>query len=417
MSDRIYARYWIETADPLDEAAATMAGEQSSGTFVQVPGETEELKARHAARVESIDELESADSPSLPGAKQGPVYRRAEVVLSWPLANLGPSLPNLVATVAGNLYELKPFSGLRLLDLTLPPAFAEKYPGPQFGVAGTRRLTGVEKLPLVGTIIKPSVGLSPEQTADLVDTLIEGGIDFVKDDELQADGPHCPFDARVDAVMQVVNRHADRTGKKAMIAFNLTGDLDEMQRRHDKVVAAGGTCIMVSLNSVGLPALVHLRRSCALPIHGHRNGWGMFSRCPALGMSYIAYQKLWRVAGVDHLHVNGLRNKFSESDASVIASARECLKPMFAPPAKGCEVMPVFSSGQWAAQAFDTYRLLGSTDLIYACGGGIMAHPSGVAAGVRSIRQAWEAAVAGESLEQAAAVNTELRQAVETFSK
>ena len=90
---------------------------------------------------------------------------------------------------------------------------------------------------------------------------------------------------------------------------------------------------------------------------------------------------------------------------------------MFAPPAKGCEVMPVFSSGQWAAQAFDTYRLLGSTDLIYACGGGIMAHPSGVAAGVRSIRQAWEAAVAGESLEQAAAVNTELRQAVETFSK
>jgi ribulose-bisphosphate carboxylase large chain len=132
-------------------------------------------------------------------------------------------------------------------------------------------------------------------------------------------------------------------------------------------------------------------------------------------MSYIAYQKLWRVAGVDHLHVNGLRNKFTESDESVIASARECLTPMFDRPGRGCEVMPVFSSGQWAGQAFDTYRLLGSADLIYACGGGIMAHPGGIAAGVRSIRQAWEAAVAGQSLEQAAAEHTELRQAVEKF--
>ena len=245
MSDanqRIQARYLIETATPLQQAAEIMAGEQSSGTFVKVPGETDELRARHAAEVVSIEEKEALSAPSLPGAKPGEVYRRAEVTLSWPLANLGPSLPNLVATVAGNLFELKPFSGLRLLDLQLPAAFAEEYPGPQFGVAGTRKLSGVERLPLVGTIVKPSVGHSPAQTAALVETLIEGGIDFIKDDELQADSPHCPFDERVDAVMRVVNHHAQRTGKKTMFAFNVTGDIDEMQRRHDKVVSAGGTC-------------------------------------------------------------------------------------------------------------------------------------------------------------------------------
>ena len=55
----------------------------------------------------------------------------------------------------------------------------------------------------------------------------------------------------------------------------------------------------------------------------------MFDRSPAIGMSYLAYQKFWRVAGVDHMHVNGLHNKFCESDESVIASARECLTPMF----------------------------------------------------------------------------------------
>ena len=90
------------------------------------------------------------------------------MVLSFPLENMGPSLPNLLATVAGNLFELREFSGLKLIDLDLPPAFAEAYPGPQFGVEGTRRLAGVEGRPIIGTIIKPSVGLSPEETAALV---------------------------------------------------------------------------------------------------------------------------------------------------------------------------------------------------------------------------------------------------------
>lgn len=419
--DRIYALYRIETAYPLAQAAEILAGEQSSGTFVRVPGETDELRERHAARVESLQELDDAAVPSVPGAglpkglKGPPVYRRADVWLSWPLSNMGPSLPNLMATVAGNLYELKPFSGLRLLDLKLPEAFLDAYQGPQFGVRGTRQLAGVERLPLVGTIIKPSVGLSPEQTADLVRRLVEGGIDFIKDDELQSDGPHCPFRQRLQAVMRVIHEHAERTGKKVMYAFNITGEIEQMLERHDQVAAAGGTCVMVSLNSVGLPAVAYLRKHCRLPIHAHRNGWGMFSRHPMLGMSYVAYQKFWRLAGVDHMHVNGLRNKFCEDDDSVIASARECLTPMFQRPGRGYEVMPVFSSGQWAGQAPETYRRLGSTDLIYACGGGIMAHPGGIAAGVRSVRQAWEAALAGRSLEEAARGHPELAQALKKF--
>jgi hypothetical protein len=89
---------------------------------------------------------------------------------------MGPSLPNLMAAVAGNLFELQPFSGLRLLDIRLPTAFADRYPGPRFGVEGTRRLAGVATGPLIGTIIKPSVGFDAQQTADLVKTLVEAGI-------------------------------------------------------------------------------------------------------------------------------------------------------------------------------------------------------------------------------------------------
>lgn len=420
-TDRIYAHYFIETPFSIEAAAEVLAGEQSSGTFVRVPGETEELRNRHAARVEQILELDAVTQPSLPGAGRPKsvdgtgAYHRAEILVSWPLANLGPSLPNLMATVAGNLFELKQFSGLKLLDLRLPEAFRDAYPGPAFAVSGTRALAGVSGLPLIGTIIKPSVGMTPEQTANMVAGLAAGGIDFVKDDELQCDGPHCPFTDRAHAVMEVINRHADHAGRKVMYAFNITGEVDEMRRRHDLVLQLGGTCVMVSLNGVGLAGVAALRRHAQLAIHGHRNGWGMLDRSPVLGMSYLAYQKFWRVAGVDHLHVNGLRNKFCESDESVIASARECLAPMFPRPGPGFEVMPVFSSGQSARQAADTYRALESIDLIYACGGGILAHPSGVAAGIRSVREAWNAAIAGVPLPDAAKAVPELQQALEMF--
>ena len=418
-TSRIEADYLLETpADPR-RVAELMAGEQSSGTFVAIPGETAELKARVAAQVTRFEVLdESAASPSLPSAHlnvdSDTRFQRAHVTLSWPLDTLGPSLPNLLATVAGNLFELKPVTGLRLLDIRLPHEFGAAYPGPRFGVAGTRRLAGVQERPLIGTIIKPSVGLDPEATASLVDELCRAGIDFIKDDELQSDGPACPFDKRVEAVMRVINDHAQRTTKKVMYAFNLTGDLDQMRRRHDTLLSHGATCMMASLHSVGLVGMIELARFSQLPIHAHRNGWGYLSRHPLLGWSYIAWQKIWRLAGADHMHVNGIGNKFAESDESCIASARACLTPMFDD--KPCTVMPVFSSAQSPRQAPATFQAINSTDLIVTAGGGIMAHPLGTAAGVAAMREAWEAALAGVPLAEFALKRPNLRRALEMAS-
>ena len=393
---RVGATYVLQTRMDPHRAAEIIAGEQSSGTFVPIPGEDAALKARALASYQIHAMPEQADGTYL-------------LELSWPLSNLGASLPNLLATVAGNLYELKPVESLRLLDISLPDEFAAAYPGPAFGIAGTRALAGVPQGPLIGTIIKPSVGLTAEATAGFVDQLCATGVDFIKDDELQADGPACPFDERARLVMQVINRHADRSGKKVMYAFNLTGELDEMKRRHDLVHALGGTCVMLSLQSVGLTGFSAFRQHAQLPVHGHRNGWGYLQQ----GWSYIAWQKLWRLAGADHLHVNGLANKFQEADASVIASARACLTPLFAD--KPCTVMPVFSSGQTVRQAPATWQAMQSPDLLFLAGGGLFAHPGGIAAGVTSLKQAWAAAMAGVSLEAAAKTQRELREALDTF--
>lgn len=410
--ERVTATYLIETALPVAKAAATLAGEQSSGTFVAVPGETAELKERFAARVERISELETVSAPSLPtGRAPAAAYHRAEIEVSWPVENFGANLPALVSTLQGNLYELCQFSGLKLRDFHVPPGFAASFRGPAFGVEGCRRLTGVRGRPLIGTIIKPSIGLTPDQTAAMVRELVEAGIDFLKDDELMANPPHSPFDARVDAVMRVINDHAQRTGKKAMYAFNCSDELDAMQRHYDKIVAAGGTCAMMSINWVGIPAAKKLCDRGQLAVHAHRNGWGMLSRHPMLGMEFPAYQKLWRLVGVDQLHVNGIANKFWEPDDSVVRSIRSCLstEPL------GNPLLPVVSSGQWGGQAPETWRRTQTTDLLYMAGGGIQAHPDGPAAGVRSLQLWWEAAVEGLSYEQAMAKHPALAKSAAKF--
>jgi ribulose-bisphosphate carboxylase large chain len=409
-ASRIHATYWLETGDDPQRAAEAIAGEQSSGTFLALARETRELKERAGARIERLEILDSAATPSLPTPVRAARYTRCTLELSWPLANLGPSLPNLLATIAGNLFELRQVTGLRITGLSLPPDFAAAYPGPAFGIEGTRRLAGVVKGPLIGTILKPSVGLGPEETAAEVRALIDGGIDFIKDDELQSDGPHCPFDERVRAVMREVRAGEQRHGKKAMFAFNLTGELDQMKRRHDLVLAEGGTCVMASLNAVGLVGMLALRRHAALPIHAHRNGWGVLSRHPALGWDYAPWQQIWRLAGADHLHVNGLSNKFSESDASVIDAARAVLAPLW--PEAPMGAMPVFSSGQTGLVAAATRAAVGGDDLIFAAGGGIFGHPRGVAAGVAALRQAWDAAALGVRLAEHARTHAELRDAL-----
>jgi ribulose-bisphosphate carboxylase large chain len=417
-ADRFEATYLIETPFAPAKVAEVMAGEQSCGTFTRVEGETDALRQRARAIVEQIDELEPVEAPSLSNAwlarrGTGGPWRRARVRISFPVANVGANLATLASVVAGNLFDLGEVTGLRLDAIHLPLAYRRRFSGPAQGVAGTRRLAGVPQGPLVGSIIKPNVGLSAGDTAALVARLCEAGLDFIKDDEICADPDHAPLAQRIPAVMAAVRRHQDRTGKHVMVAFNITDETDAMRRHADLVAREGGSCVMASLNWCGFSAIETLRRSTGLALHGHRNGYGAFSRHPLLGISFQAYQVLWRLAGVDHMHVHGLQGKFAQEDSEVVASARDCLMPM--DDQSDDRVMPAFSSGQWAGTVPVTWNAIGHDDLLFMAGGGIMAHPDGPAAGVASIRQAWDAVARRQSLSAAASEHPALRHALDFF--
>ncbi|WP_103174299.1 3-oxo-isoapionate-4-phosphate decarboxylase OiaX [Paracoccus sp. SY] len=405
MTDHIRVTYRIETPGSIEAMAQKIAADQSTGTFTKLPGETEALKTRYAARVERIEPLPDAETPGFPTDMPGP-FRRADVTIAWPLDAIGTDIAALMTITVGGVYAIRGLTGMRVMDFHLPPAFA-CHPGPQFGIEGSRCLMGVEEGPMIASIIKPSLGLSPEDTAEVVQTLCEAGVDFIKDDEKLMSPGYSPLAARVDAIMPVIERHADRTGKRVMYAFGISSaDPDRMMRDHDHVAARGGNAAVVNINSIGHGGMAFLRKRSALCLHAHRNGWDILTRHPALGMEFRAYQKIWRLLGVDQFQINGIQAKYWEPDNSFVKSFHDVMTPIFS---DADRPLPVVCSGQWGGQAVDTYQRTGRTlDLMYLGGGGIHGHPHGAAAGVRAIRRAWQAAADGESLQQAAANDTDL---------
>lgn len=413
----IRVTYRIETAGSPEAMAAKIASDQSTGTFTDLPGETEALKARYAARVISVTALPPTPAPAFPqpGALAGTVYHRADAVIGYPLEAVGTDLAALMTITVGGVYAARGLSGIRVMDIDLPPDWA-CHPGPQFGVAGSRRLMGVAAGPMIASIIKPSLGLSPEETAEVVKTLCAAGVDFIKDDEKLMSPAYSPLEARVAAIMPVIRDHEQRTGKRVMYAFGISSaDPDLMMRNHDCVVAAGGNAAVININSIGYGGMSFLRRRSALCLHAHRNGWDILTRHPALGMEFRAYQKIWRLLGVDQFQVNGIAAKYWEPDESFVKSFDDCLTPIFS---KDDRALPVVCSGQWGGQAPETYARTGQRlDLMYLGGGGIHGHPGGAAAGVAAIRQAWAAAEAGIPLEDYAKDHPELAQSLQKFRK
>ncbi len=406
--------YLIETPGSPEKLAHKIASDQSTGTFVEVPGETEELKNRVAARVVALRLLSPALRPSWPTSEKGP-FNRAEADIEFPFEALGTDLGALMTIAIGGPHAIKGLTGLRVIAMQLPETFRGVYPGPQFGVAGSRKLTGVHDRPITGTIIKPALGLRPHETAALVREVVEAGVDFVKDDEKLMSPSYSQLAERVKSIMPIILDHEQRTGKKCMYAFGISAiDPDEMMRNHDMVLKAGGNCAVININSIGFGAMAFLRKRSALVLHAHRNGWDMLTRHPGLGMDFKVWQQFWRLLGVDQFQINGIRVKYWEPDESFVASFKAVSTPLFE--ANDCP-LPVAGSGQWGGQAADTYQRTGKTvDLMYLCGGGIVSHPDGAAAGVKAVKQAWEAAVQNIPLVDYAKEHPELAASIAKFA-
>jgi ribulose-bisphosphate carboxylase large chain len=419
--DHIVATYYIETPMEPYKAANIIAAEQSTGTWARAVLETDEVRERHGVKVIGIFPLPyNPSSPSLPTSEMMAEYGDGSgkinafvLRLAFPHINFGPKVPNLLTAVAGELTEIGALTAVKLMDLEFPEGFLKEFPGPKFGIEGTRRLLGVYGRPLIGSIIKPCVGIPIDTIAELAYQGAKGGLDFIKDDELLADTSYSSVKDRVKAVQAALKRAEEETGEKTMFAYNITDRLDRMRELHDIVVDNGGMAVMLNAVASGLEALRELAEFTRVPIHCHRAMAPLWTRSPHMGITTNCLTKLFRICGADQTHCGAIAGKLYEGDQEVLDNIRACTMGFGSVKSS----MPVSSGGQWAGKAPVNLRKIGDPDFIHLSGGGIYGHPGGAEAGARSVREAWDATFAGISLEEYAKDHPALAQAIKHFGK
>ncbi len=375
----------------LKEAAGGVAAESSVGTWTELTTEQPYVK-RLAAHVYDID---------------GSVVKIAYPNELFEQANM----PNILSSVAGNVFGLKALKNLRLLNIEFPRQLLTSFKGPAFGIAGIRQLLKVPKRPLVGTIIKPKLGLETKDHAKVAYEAWYGGCDIVKDDENLSSQKFNPFEERLTQTLESRDKAQEETGERKVYMINITAETDTMVKRAQTVVDQGGEYVMVDILTCGWSALQTLReQNLKLVIHAHRAGHAAFTKNHVHGIAMKPIATVARVIGVDQLHVGTVVGKMSETKAEVMENIEVCkaelgdLKP----------VLPVASGGLHPRLVPALMETFGN-DFVIQAGGGIHGHPHGTICGAKAMRQAVDATLEGRTLDEYAKNHRELASALKQW--
>jgi ribulose-bisphosphate carboxylase large chain len=375
----------------LQEAAGGVAAESSVGTWTELTTEKPYVRAL-AAHVFDI---------------QGNTIKIAYPIELFEDGNM----PNILSSVAGNVFGLKALKNLRLLDIEFPEALLDSFKGPQYGIEGIRSLLKVPKRPLVGTIIKPKLGLKTVDHAKVAYDAWLGGCDVVKDDENLSSQKFNPFPERLVATLEARDKAQSETGERKVYMVNVTAETDLMMKRAQSVLDQGGEYIMVDILTCGWAALQTLRdQNFKLVIHAHRAGHAAFTKNQQHGIAMKPIASVARIIGVDQLHVGTVVGKMSETKTEVLENISACKQPM----GNLNPVLPVASGGlhpQLVPALLDTF----GSDVVLQAGGGIHGHPEGTVAGAKAMRQAVDAVLESKTLEQYAESHRELALALKQW--
>jgi ribulose-bisphosphate carboxylase large chain len=376
----------------IEEAAGGVAAESSIGTWTELTTIKPYIK-KLKATVFQIEE------------------NNIKIAYPVELFEVG-NMPNILSSVAGNCFGLEALQHLRLNDIHLPESLVRSFKGPKYGIEGVRRLLRVKDRPLVGTIIKPKLGLKTHDHAEVSYKAWVGGCDIVKDDENLSSQSFNPFEDRVIATLEKRDKAEEETGEKKVYMVNVTAPVEEMLRRVDFVENHGGRYMMVDIITCGFSALQSLRdKNSNLVIHAHRAGHATFTRFNRHGINMKVIAKLSRIIGVDQLHVGTVVGKMSETKEEVLNNVEALKQPLYGL----LRVMPVASGGLHPGLIPELVKIFGK-DFIIQAGGGIHGHPMGTANGATAMRQAVDAVIKGYSLSRYTREHEELAVALKTWS-
>jgi len=425
------------------QAAAEIAAESSTGTNFKVNTETPFSRSLNAL-VYQVD------------LKRELVW----IAYPWRIFDRRGNVQNILTFVVGNVLGMKEINALKLLDVWFPPSMLEQYDGPSYTLDDMRKYLNVYDRPILGTIIKPKMGLTSSEYAEVCYDFWVGGGDFVKNDEPQANQDFCPYDKMVKHVKEAMDKAVKKTGKKKVHSFNVSApDFDTMINRCEMIINAGfepgSYAFLIDGITAGWMAVQTLRRRYPkVFIHFHRAAHGAFTRPEnPIGFSVLVLSKFARLAGASGIHTGTagvgkmkgspeedivaahnilyFKNKghfFEQSWATIQEKDKDAIDLVHRDLThhiilnddswrgmKRC--CPIISGGLNPTLLKPFIDIMGTMDFITTMGAGCHAHPGGTKAGATALVQACEAYKKKISIEKYAKTHKELKEAIKFFSK
>lgn len=402
--DDVLCAYKVITDLPIKKAAMAIAAEQSTGTWTDISTGSKKIDRQLAGKVLMTKRLRK---------------REHLVIIEFPLADFAPEeggVPQILSVVAGNLFGLEALKAVRLEQLYLPKKIVTAFPGPKYGAEGIYSMLGIKKeRPLLGTIVKPKIGLDPKRTADYVYRVGIGGLTNSKDDETLTDQKFCPILERTRAISEAIDRVKSETGRMMMHAINISTRGDKILDLADRVIEAGAKELMIDVLTTGFSAVQAVAEdpSVNLPLHIHRTMHGAMTRNEHHGIAMEVFALLTRMCGGDALHIGtfGIGKMHGERYEDLRS------KQMLTMDLHGrCEVLPVCSGGVHPGLIPKILSVAG-TPLQIQAGGGISGHPRGLEAGAKAMNQAVDAYLERKKLKDYAKNHSELRLALEKWGE
>lgn len=334
------------------------------------------------------------------------------------------NMPQILSSIAGNVFGMKALDGLRLVDVRWPKNLILSFKGPQFGIKGVRDLLKISKRPLTATVPKPKVGYYSSEHAQLGYEIWTGGVDLLKDDENLSNQKFNKFEERLELSIKMRDKAESETGERKSYLINITAEVEEMRRRAKLVKDHGNEYVMIDILTIGWAGVQTVRNFCEeleLAIHAHRAFHAAFDRNPDHGVSMKVLVEIARMQGVDQLHIGGLGklaggqkevhdNYLKSSQKSNLANDEVLEQDWY-------DMKPVFGFCSGGLHPGIMHRLMDllSTDIAVQAGGGVLGHPGGTNSGAKALRQSIDAYVQGITVTEYAKTHEELSQALELW--
>ena len=365
----VVATYYIETHSDLGnlrDAAWALAIGQSVGN----------PKVRNRWETDDLFELSSCviydDEYKLSRMNSG------EVKIGFPKVNTdweGDGISHLFCQLMGGQLDIDVFNTCRLRKVEFPVDVESSFMGPRFGIIGIREFTGCYDKPLSGAIVKPKTGISPETLGEMVKELLDGGVDFIKEDEILANPSFCSLEKRVELISNIVNE----CGRNVMYCFCINGDPHTILDRTRFVAENGGNGIHInfwsgmgvynSVRKLDLPLFIHFQKSGDKIITDKRHNFGI---------DWNVICDLAGLMGVDTIHA-GMWGGYLSDDEHELRQTLNILHTRNVVPALSCGMHP---------GVVNKIRELFGTDFLANCGGVVHGHPGGTLSGALAMRQA-----------------------------